>query len=107
MAEAAPLMPRLSTVERRMLHAVGFIAACRINDDRLDLIVSGLRRDLDVVAPKAHTEAMVLAAKSICAAFKRRNMAGGGMDWCNANIDASRVSQHFHWAALCSLDGAN
>jgi hypothetical protein len=54
---------------------------------------------------RPHTEALELAGKSICRAFKRRTLSGGAMDWCAAHIDASRVSQHFHWAALCSLDG--
>ena len=103
---APPLMPRLTPVERRVLHAVGFVAACRIHDDRLDLVVDGLRRDLTAMQARPHTEALDLAAKGICASFKRRNMSGGAADWCAANIDAARVSQQFHWAALCSLDGA-
>ena len=105
MAEAAALMPRLTPVERRVLHAVGFVAACRIHDDRLDLVIDGLRRDLADMALKPHTEPLQLAAKSICAAFRRRTMSGGAADWCAAHIDASRVSQSFHWSALCSLDG--
>lgn len=100
-----PLMPRLTPVERRVLHGVGFVAACRIHDDRLDLVVDGLRRDLAAMPSRPQTEALDLAAKSICAAFRRRNMSGGAADWCAANIDAARVTQHFHWAALCSLDG--
>jgi hypothetical protein len=101
----APVMPRLTPEERRVLHCIGFVAACRIHDERLDLVVDQLRRALALMAPKPHTESLAVAGKSICAAFKRRTMSGGSMDWLAAHIDASRVSQHFHWAALCSLDG--
>lgn len=105
MAEPAPIMPRLSAVERRVLHGVGFVAASRIHDDRLDMVIDCLRRDLQAMVVRADTEALQAAAKSICASFKRRTMAGGAVDWMAANIDASRVSQAFHWLALCSLDG--
>lgn len=114
MAELPAFMPRLTTTERRILHAVGFIAVCRIQDERMDIIVDGLKRDLGALdkAPPdrnarqiPHTEDLITVAKCICAAFRRRRLPGGAAEWMSTHIDASRISQRFHWAALCSLDG--
>ncbi|MGV8987799.1 MAG: hypothetical protein ACOH2H_16115 [Cypionkella sp.] len=105
--QSSPILttPRLTTNERLVVHGVAFVATSRIFDERLDTVVDQLRRAVGRMDAKAHTEALRLAGKFICEAYPRRSMRGGGPDWMIACMDAARISQNYHWAALCALDG--
>ena len=102
---SATPMPKLTPAERRVLHGLGFVATCRINDDRLELVIAAMRRDIETLSEQPATRDLIAAGQAVCGAFSRRARSGGGLAWCEANIDASRVSQSYHWAAFCALDG--
>lgn len=104
MADFTP--PKLTAIDRLVIHGVGFVATARIHDDRLDLVVDRLRRAVAAMEDRPHTEKLRLAALGICETYRRRRVAGGSMDWAIACMDASAAAQAFHWQAFCMLDGA-
>ena len=105
MSDTSAQTPRLTTGERLIVHCVAFVATSRIFDDRLDVVVAQLRAVLTHMATRAHTEDLRLAAQSICDAWPRRSTQGGSADWMLACMDAARISQSYHWQAICALDG--
>lgn len=96
---------RLSASERRLIHAVGFVAQAILHDERLELVITGMRADLRAVPDRPDTKDLIATAAALCAAFRRRTSAAGSMEWATACFDARGISQSWHWAALAMLDG--
>lgn len=94
---------RLTETERAMVHALGFVAVSLAADDRLDLLVDGLRHALLSLPRRDVTARFLDAAQSVVDAFPRRRSQAGAADWMLASIKAQHAVQHYHWAASCHL----
>lgn len=87
------------------MHCIGFVSACRFDDDRLPVVMGKVSDLARAVEPRPAIEKVLAAARSLLAAYPKRCHREGGADWCVARMDADLVTQRFHWLALAELDG--